>query len=469
MRHQVAISNKVLLWVVAIAFFMQMLDTTIINTALPSVAEYFGENALEMHYVVISYLLTVAFLVPISGWLAERFGVKKVFIASVFIFTLGSLFCSLSGSLTQLILSRIVQGVGGALMMPVGRFAAISAYSKSEMVKVMSFITIPGLIGPIMGPVIGGILVQYFHWGWIFFINVPVGIICMIAAAVTMQKPKERIRTKFDWRGFMLFGVSVILITLALDSLESARINWGRSGSLFAAGVILMFFYTQFSFSHPFTVLFSPRMFYKRSFSIGILTNVVSRIGSGAMPFITPLFMQTVLGFSPLKTGITLLPMGLASIMAKFIINPLLNKMGYRAFLTFNTILLGILLCFFAIINKVTPYYLIIILVSVLGVANSMQFTAMNTLTLIDLPRQYLGEGNSLLSVIMQISLSVSVAAASGFLMYFGGADAQQGGQQMLKAFHGAYLCLGTVSFLSSLIFITPISRGIVTKPSMQK
>jgi EmrB/QacA subfamily drug resistance transporter len=411
----------------------------------------------------------VALLVPISGWVAERFGVKKVFIVAVFIFTLGSLLCAFSPGLKFLIFSRVVQGLGGALMMPVGRLAAISAYPKNEMVRVLSFITIPALVGPILGPVIGGIIVQYFHWSWVFLINVPIGIICVIATYFTMQSGGQLGKSKFDWRGFTLFSIAIASITLGLESFDSPDAFWTTPGMLFAIGGIFLLLYTQFAFSHPFTALFGVRMFFKKSFSIGILTNVVSRIGSGAFPFITPLLMQTAMGYSPLKTGLTMLPAGIASIIAKTTIDPILNRMGYRRFLTLNTILLGLLLAAFAFIGNDTPYWFFIVLLMVFSTINSMQFTAMNALTLIDLPVRDMGDGNSLLSVIMQISMSVGIAAATAFLAWFGGDNAAQGSPEIMRAFQLTYICLGATALLSSLIYITPLSRGIVSKPSAQK
>lgn len=229
-------------WIAAMAFFMQALDATILNTALPAIAHSLGRSPLAMQSAVISYTLTVAMLIPVSGWLADRFGTRKVFIIAVSLFTLGSLACAFSQSLTVLVISRIIQGVGGAMMMPVARLALLRAYPRSELLPVLNFVTMPGLVGPILGPLLGGLLVTYATWHWIFLINIPVGILGIFYARKYMPDftlPKRR----FDFLGFLLFGAGLVLLSIGIELFGERIVSaWLASGVL-ALGVILLLLY----------------------------------------------------------------------------------------------------------------------------------------------------------------------------------------------------------------------------------
>ncbi|WP_016584732.1 MFS transporter, partial [Yersinia pestis] len=203
-------------WIAAMAFFMQALDATILNTALPSIAESLNRSPLTMQSAIISYTLTVAMLIPVSGWLADRFGTRRIFILAVSLFTFGSLLCALSGSLAFLVASRVIQGIGGAMMMPVARLALIRAYPRSELLPVLNFVTIPGLVGPVMGPLLGGLLVTYTTWHWIFILNIPIGLLGIFYARKYMPNFTMPKRT-FDFVGFLLFGISLVMISTSLE------------------------------------------------------------------------------------------------------------------------------------------------------------------------------------------------------------------------------------------------------------
>ena len=220
-----ATTKRLLPWVVAIAFFMQTLDGTILNTALPTMAKDFGESPLRMQSIVIAYLLTVALFIPASGWLADRFGTRRVFIAAIVLFSLGSLLCALSPSLPWLTAARVVQGIGGALLLPVGRLTILRAFPRSELLKVLAFVTIPGLIGPLVGPPLGGWLVEVATWHWVFLINLPVGLLGVFAAVRYMPDLRGAVSQKFDWPGFVLFSLGLVAVTLGLQGLGEHAIN----------------------------------------------------------------------------------------------------------------------------------------------------------------------------------------------------------------------------------------------------
>ena len=443
---------KILPWLVATAFFMQMLDSSILNTALPSIAESFTENPLQMQMAVIAYMLSVVIFLPVSGWLADRFGTKKIFLTAIIIFTAGSLLCALSYSITSLSVSRIAQGIGGALLVPVGRLAVLKVYPRKQFVQVLSFITLPALIGPLIGPMLGGFLVQYASWHWIFLINIPVGILCFAAALYSMPKIATRSAPKFDWAGFIFFDSAVLLLFL----FASKTTFYGISKThIFLFAVILILLYCVRSVNKK-DALFDMKMFGNKSFTIGIAGNFFARLAGGAMPFLSPLFLQTALNFSPLKAGITLLPMGLAAIFAKSLVTPVIKKLGYRKFLTANTIALGIFMASIVFVNGSTPYGVILFLFALFGMANSFQFTAVNTLSLIDLPDSMISGGNGILSVVMQVSMAMGVALAAFLLDKTAGLEIARNAaeQKLIFTFHSTYIIISIISVLSVLIFI---------------
>jgi EmrB/QacA subfamily drug resistance transporter len=441
---------RVLPWLVAIAFFMQTLDGTILNTALPAMARDLAEDPLRMQGVVIAYMLTVALLIPASGWVADRFGTRPVFFSAIVLFTLGSLLCAMSTSFNQLVLSRVVQAVGGALMLPVGRLVILRAYPRSEFVRVMTFIALPGMVGPLMGPTLGGWLVQYASWHWIFLINLPVGLIGCIAAFRFMPDLKSAERMRFDTVGFLLFGGAMVLITIALEGLGEMQMPHARVMLLVAIGSACLAAYWLRA-GHIDKPLFSPTLFHTRSFAVGIFGNLFARLGSGALPFLLPLLLQVALGYSPSHAGMTMIPLALGAMFIKPLAKPLIDRLGYRRILIGNTLLLGSLIASLATIDGQTSTVLLLLHLSLIGMVNSMQFTAMNTVTLVGLSNQNASSGNSLLSVVVQLSMSLGVASAGALLGGFTvpGAD----GTALLEAFHLTFLCIGAMSMLAASLF----------------
>ena len=445
--------SPMLRWIVAVAFFMQMLDGTILNTALPGIARDFMVSPLSMQSAVIAYMLTTALFIPASGWLADRFGTRKIFILAVFLFSLGSLLCAASDSLEFLVLSRVIQGLGGALMVPVGRLAVVRAYPRKDLVRILSFVTVPGLIGPLVGPMAGGFLVEYASWHWIFLINIPVGVLGIILAWRSMPDLLGAAIWKFDLPGFLLFGLSMVLVTFSMEGLGELQLPKVQVTLLCAVGLMLLGFYwlRALKIEHP---LFEPRIFKVRSFAVGILGNLFARLGSGGVPFLMPLFLQLGLGFSPFFAGVTMIPTALAGILGKGLINPLVEKMGFRAFLTANTLLVGALIASFAMVNASTPYPVLLIHLAIFGTFNSMQFTAMNSVTLVDLDNETAGAGNSLLSVTMQVSVTCGVAMAAALLNGFSGAETLAASQAVsIGVFTKTFLCVGGFCAASALIF----------------
>jgi EmrB/QacA subfamily drug resistance transporter len=456
-------TRRLLPWVVAIAFFMQTLDGTILNTALPTMARALGESPLRMQSVVIAYMLTVALFIPASGWLADRFGTRRAFLGAIALFSLGSLLCALSPTLPWLIAARVVQGIGGALLLPVGRLTILRAFPRSELLKVLSFVTIPGLLGPLVGPPLGGWLVEIASWHWVFLINLPVGVIGAFASLRYMPDLRSATRQRFDWPGFAMFSLGLAMVTLGLQGLGEHAISALPSILLVTVGLAAMAGYWAYA-ARAEKPLFSPSLLRIPTFSVGILGNLFSRLGSGAMPFLTPLFLQLGLGYSPSRAGLTMVPIVLGGILVKFFAEPVIKRFGYRRVLVINTLLLGGFIGGFSLVDASTPQAVILGYLALFGIVNSLQFSAMNTLTLGDLDDARASGGNSLLSVVMQLSMSLGVAAAGALLAAFATPivipiASNVGPSNLLHTFHATYVCMGALSALGAGIFFQ-LGRG---------
>ena len=460
-----AATKRMLPWVVAIAFFMQTLDGTILNTALPTMAKDLGESPLRMQSVVIAYLLTVALFIPASGWLADRFGTQRTFLAALVLFSLGSLLCALSPSLPWLVAARVVQGVGGALLLPVGRLAVLRAYPRAELLKVLSFVTIPGLVGPLLGPPLGGWLVEVATWHWVFLINLPVGVVGVFAALRFMPDLRGAADQRFDWPGFVMFSLGLVMVSLGLQGLGERAFSAAVSILLMMAGLAAMAAYWVHA-ARADKPLFSLALFQIPTFSVGVFGNLFARLGSGAMPFLTPLFLQVGLGYSPSVAGLTMVPIVMGAMLIKFFAERMIRRFGYRRVLVANTLLLGLFIAGFSMVDRSTPHALILVYLGFFGIVNSLQFTAMNTLTLGDLDHARASAGNSLLSVVMQLSMSLGVATAGALLAAFAAKGAAPSGDDLVHTFHATYICMGVLSALAAGIFFQLGRREGPTRPA---
>ena len=460
-----AATKRMLPWVVAIAFFMQTLDGTILNTALPTMAKDLGESPLRMQSVVIAYLLTVALFIPASGWLADRFGTQRTFLAALVLFSLGSLLCALSPSLPWLVAARVVQGVGGALLLPVGRLAVLRAYPRAELLKVLSFVTIPGLVGPLLGPPLGGWLVEVATWHWVFLINLPVGVLGVFAALRYMPDLRRAANQRFDWPGFVMFSLGLVMVSLGLQGLGERAFSAAVSILLMMAGLAAMAAYWVHA-ARADKPLFSLALFQIPTFSVGVFGNLFARLGSGAMPFLTPLFLQVGLGYSPSVAGLTMVPIVMGAMLIKFFAERMIRRFGYRRVLVANTLLLGLFIAGFSMVDRSTPHALILVYLGFFGIVNSLQFTAMNTLTLGDLDDARASSGNSLLSVVMQLSMSLGVATAGALLAAFAAKGAAPSGDDLVHTFHATYICMGVLSALAAGIFFQLGRREGPTRPA---
>ncbi|MGQ9454154.1 multidrug transporter subunit MdtD [Leclercia sp. TB492] len=435
-------------WIAAMAFFMQALDATILNTALPAIAESLNRSPLAMQSAIISYTLTVAMLIPVSGWLADRFGTRRVFMLAVTLFTLGSLACALSSSLGELVVFRVIQGVGGAMMMPVARLALLRAYPRSELLPVLNFVTMPGLVGPILGPVLGGVLVTWASWHWIFLINIPIGIAGIFYARKFMPNFTTP-RRKFDMGGFFLFGLSLVLFSSGMELFGEKVVATWLAVSIIFSGIVLFLLYICHARRHP-TPLISLSLFNTRTFSVGIAGNIASRLGTGCVPFLMPLMLQVGFGYPALIAGCMMAPTAVGSILAKSGVTQLLRRLGYRRTLVGVTVFIGVMIAQFSLQSAALPVWMLILPLFVLGMAMSIQFTSMNTITLADLSDENASGGNSMLAVTQQLSISLGVAVSAAVLRFYEGFDSNN----TVEQFHSTFITMGVLTVVSALVFM---------------
>jgi EmrB/QacA subfamily drug resistance transporter len=455
----------IMLWLVATGFFMQTLDSTIVNTALPAMAQSLGEAPLRMQGVVIAYSLTMATVIPFSGWLADKLGTKHVFFSAILIFTVGSLLCADAHSLSQLVGYRVVQGVGGAMLLPVGRLSVLRVFPAERYLSALSFVAIPGLVGPLIGPTLGGWLVQIASWHWIFLINVPVGIIGCICTYLFMPDSRNPATAPFDLAGYLLLAVGMVALTISLDGLADLGLQHAVVLVLLVLSLGCWVAYGLHATRVP-QPIFPLDLFKIHTFSVGLLGNLFARIGAGAMPYLIPLLLQVSLGYSAFEAGLLMLPVAAAGMLSKRLVTTLIVSHGYRRVLLVNTVLVGLAMASFSLTSAHQPLWLRLVQLALFGAVNSIQFTAMNTLTLKDLGTGGASSGNSLFSLVQMLSMSLGVTIAGAVLATFTGILPRVTATNSLPAFHATFLCVGIITAASAWIFaqLAPEIRAVPRK-----
>ncbi|WP_244848658.1 DHA2 family efflux MFS transporter permease subunit [Caballeronia sp. SL2Y3] len=439
-------SHTALLWIVAVGFFMQALDTTIVNTALPSIARDLHAAPLAMQSIVVAYTLTMALLTPASGWLADRFGTRRVYFVSISLFVVGSLACAGAHSLNQLIFARVLQGIGGSMLLPIGRLAVLRAVSGEAYVSALAMISVAGQVGPILGPTLGGWFVQSFTWHWIFLINVPIGAAGLYAVQRFLPHDTLHDAPPFDFIGCGLLSLCMVAFSLALDSPVQTH-RGAVSAALFAVAAASAFAYIPYA-RYRRNPLFKLALFREPNFSVGLIGNLLCRIGSSAVPFLLPLMMQLDLGYSPLHSGLMMLPIAIAGTVSKRWIARLVKRYGYDTFLLVNTALVGASIVAFAAFSPSLPLAAEITILAIFGACNSMQFAAMNSVTLKGLSKQDAGSGNSLFSMVQMLAIGLGVSIGGSLVQVFEG----HFGSASL-GFKLSFVCMGVVTLLSGAVF----------------
>jgi EmrB/QacA subfamily drug resistance transporter len=446
--------QRFLPWLVAVALFMENLDATIVNTAVPTISAALGVPPLSLKAVLTSYTLSLAVFIPISGWMADRFGTRRVFAAAVTLFSIGSLACGLSLNAPMLVVSRILQGIGGAMMTPVGRVALVRSFPRSELMTVMQYVVIPALIGPLIGPFTGGLIVHWLPWRTIFLVNLPFGVVGLWMVRRYMPDFRDDAAPPLDRIGFLLFGAGIGLLSYVLEVFGEHRLSAGPIIALTAFSIALLTAYGRHARRAPAPML-RLGLLRVRTFRVSVIGGFITRLGLGGMPFLLPLLYQLGMGFPAWKAGLFTVPQAIAAIGMKVIGRKLLTHFGHRSVLIANTALLGLAIGSFALVGRETPIWCIVLLSFGLGFLASLQFTSMNTLVYADVDDREASQAGSIASTAQQMSLSFGVAFGALLTGWYLGAVDQSIAAQTIPALHKAFLTMGALTVVSSVTFWT--------------
>ncbi len=434
---------------ITLAFFMEMLDSTVLNTSLPQMALSLHQQPLQLKVALTSYLLSLGVFIPISGWVADRFGARNTFAWAIVIFTLGSLCCSLAHSLPFLVASRILQGMGGAMMSPVARLVILQVYSKKEMVNVMSKITSISLFAPIIGPVVGGAITTYLSWRWIFWINIPLGFIGIWAVWRFMPHIKNEMPRRFDWVGFFLLGAGFSLLLWGFQSVVGGGFGgWQYVELLLGIAALLGYVKHMHTAINP---LISMEIFAQRVFRIALMGGFVSRLGL-AMAFVLPLLFQLGYGHDALISGLMIAPMAMGSVVMKRLVKILLKRYGYRRVLLWNTLSLALMVLSFTLLTLGLPWWVSEGLIFIYGLCISLNFSSGNTLMYSEVEDRLKSQSTSVGSAMQQICISFSIALAA-IVIEFSACTRDLTHAIPLPAFRIAFLIISAIIVLALPIF----------------
>jgi EmrB/QacA subfamily drug resistance transporter len=431
---------------------MEQLDATIVNTAVPSIAASLQVTPLSLKSVVTSYILSLAVGIPVSGWMADRFGTKRVFGTAIAIFTLASVLCGLSLNAPMMVAARLLQGLGGAMMMPVGRLSIIRTFPKDELLGAMSFVILPALIGPLLGPTVGGLIVHWTSWRAIFFVNVPVGLLALYFVWRHMPDYRGAEPRPLDVIGLILFSSGTAILSWLLEVFGEHTLDPVTAGLMLALSIALLAAYAWHSVQNQFPLL-RLALFRVRTFRISVLGGFITRLGIGGLPFLLPLLYQLGLKLAPWQSGLLMMPTAAAAMGMKLIAPKVLARFGYRQVLVFNTICIGITIGLFSLVGPGTPWYAIAGIGLLQGFFNSLQFSSMNTLAYADIEPKDSSMASTISSSFQQLSMSFGLAAGSLVTAWFLGRVPQTDQVMVTKALHHAFFTLALMTMVSSLVF----------------
>ncbi|MGH6874685.1 MAG: DHA2 family efflux MFS transporter permease subunit, partial [Aestuariivirgaceae bacterium] len=432
-------ASRLIPYVVACALFMENLDSTVIATALPVIADAFGESPLRLSLAITSYLLSLAVFIPLSGWMADRFGTRRVFASAIGLFTLGSLLCGMCRDVRLLIACRILQGCGGAMMVPVGRLTLVETFDKSELMRAMSFVAIPALIGPMLGPIAGGLIVTYLHWRVIFFLNIPVGLFGLLMVHLHLPDYRAQRTPPLDIVGLILFGSGIGLLSYVLEVFGEHTLSAGEIVGLLAVSLSLIAGYWLHAKRMDFPLL-QLGLLRIRTFGTTVAGSFFTRVGIGGVPFLLPLLYQVGLGFTPVQSGLLIIPQAAASMIVKLALPSMITTLGYRGVLISNTLAMGLLVLLFATVGLHTPVWVIVLLGFLFGAFTSVQFTSMNTLTYADIAEEKTSNASSIASTVQQMAMSFGVASAGLAAAFFIPAGFRSNPEQMIHGTHQSFV-----------------------------
>jgi len=435
--------------IVACALFMENMDSTVIATSLPAIAADIGEPPLALKLALTSYLVSLAVFIPISGWVADRLGSRTVFAAAIVVFMLGSIACAFAGTLPQFVIARFVQGMGGAMMVPVGRLVIMRAIPKNEYVAALNTLTIPALMGPVVGPALGGAITLYFHWRWIFIINVPISILGLFLVLRHIPNFRETSVPPFDVKGFLLSGIGLSVLMLGLSSLGGHLMPRAVTLACVVAGALALIVYVRYALRTPHPVI-ELRLFRLPTFRDGVLVGSLFRIGIQSTPFLLPLLFQLGFGLDPLQSGLLTCATSLGAMFVKTIAIRILRRYGFRIVLIVNGTLCALTVGMFALFTAATPHLVILVLLLFSGCLRSLQFTALQAITLADIAPQEMSQAASISSMLQRLAQSMGIAVAAYLLQL---TSALEGHDTIVAAdFPPTFIALALMSLVAPLL-----------------
>jgi EmrB/QacA subfamily drug resistance transporter len=437
--------------IVGCALFMQTLDSTVIAVALPAIAKSMHQDPIRLNLAITSYLLSLAVFIPISGWVADRFGPRGVFRAAIIIFTIGSILCALASTLGQLVAARVVQGFGGAMMVPVGRLLVLKSVSKADLVDAMSYLTVPAVFGPVVGPPVGGFIVTYASWRWIFLMNVPIGILGVALVTVYISDIREEVVSPLDMQGFLLTSLGLAGLMFSIETIGRSMVPVSVVMSALTIGGICVGLYVVHSqrISNPIVDLGLMRI---PTFASATISGSLGRMGIGALPFLLAMLLQLVFGLSPFGSGMITFASAAGALMMKPTAAPIIRRWGFRRVLVCNGIISSVILMLYALFRPSTPYLVIILTLLIGGFFRSLQFTSLGTLTYADVSAPMMSSASTLASMVQQLSLSLGVSIAAMLLhlsLHLRGAHVLT-----TQDFMAAFIVTGVLSLISALLFL---------------
>ncbi len=404
--------QRMIPFIVGCALFMQMLDSTVVATALPAMALDFHTTAVHMNITITAYLLATAVFVPISGWAADRFGAQRVFLAAILLFALSSAACAASGTLAQLVAARVAQGAAGAMMVPVGRIILLRRIPKSELVQAMAFLTLPALLGPVIGPPVGGFLVTYASWHWIFLINIPVGILGIALVLHYISRDVPDTRPRLDTPGFLLSGIAMAALMTCLEAAGHGSLGAGALLGLLVLGILCGVLYVRHA-RHATYPIIDLSLLRTQTFAVSVLGGNLCRFGSGASPFLLAILLQVGFGLSAFSAGLITFTSAAGALLMKLVATPIVHRFGFRRVLMWNALIAASLTGACALFQATTPVWIMVAVLLVGGFFRSLQFTAVNALTYADLDSAQMSRASSFSAMAQQLGISLGVACAA--------------------------------------------------------
>jgi EmrB/QacA subfamily drug resistance transporter len=436
--------------IIATALFMENMDGTVISTSLPAIALDLHQDPIVLKLALTSYMLTLAVFIPASGWVADRFGARTVFCSAIVIFTFGSILCGASSSLATLIAARVFQGLGGAMMVPVGRLVLLRSIPKSGLVSAMAYLTVPALIGPVAGPPLGGFITTYFHWRWIFWINVPIGILGVLLSLRFIENLREQAVPRFDFKGFLLSGTGLLSLISGLSMIGRGIAPYWLVAAMIAVGVLSLAAYGRHANANAGAIL-DLKLLKISTFYAGVVGGFIFRIGIGAMPFLLPLLLQVGFGLSPFASGSLTFATAAGALLMKFTASTALRRFGFRQTLMVNGLISGAFVGACALFTPSTPHWLLLVVLLAGGFFRSLEFTALNAISYSDIDQPLMSRATSFASVSQQMSGAVGVAVAAICVELI---QASFGDSELLaRDLSLAFILVAIVSSLSVLIF----------------